>query len=83
MAGVVIGDNCGPEKKVAGMAVSSPLFCKVAPPLRMDWGIGLAVVETSVMSDSAHGAAISCSGLFSEGSGFVVAQVGHRDASST
>ena len=65
MAGVVVGDSCG-SKIVAGMAVISPLFCKVTPSLMMDWGIGYAVVETSLMSDSAHGAAISCSGLFSE-----------------
>jgi hypothetical protein len=84
MTGVVIGDNCG-SKIAAGMAVNSPLFCKVAPPRRMDWGIGSAVVRISlVVSDSSgHGVAISCSGLASGGPGNVIAKVGHFEASKT
>ena len=80
-AGVVIRDNCGSEKIVAGMAVTSPLFCKVALPRRIDWGIGLVMVEISLVSNPAHGAAISCSGLLSGGLGNVVAKVGHYNAS--
>jgi hypothetical protein len=81
MAGVVIGDDRGPEEIVTGVTVISPLFCKVAPPLRMDWGIGLAVVEILLMSDSTHGAAIS--GLLSGDLGNVVAKEGHCDTSRT
>lgn len=37
MAGVWIGDDCGPEKIAWVTMVTSSLFGKVAPPLRMDW----------------------------------------------
>ena len=83
MAGVWIGDDCGPEKIASVTTVTSPRFGKVAPPLRMDWGTGLAVVEILLMSDPSHGAAISCTWLLSGGLGNVVAKVGHYDASKT
>ena len=82
-AGVVIGDNCGSGKRVAGMTVTSPFFCNVAPPQRMDWDIGLAVVDISLISDPAHSTAIPCSGLLSGGLGNVVAKVGYCDASKS
>lgn len=74
MAGVVIGDNCGSEKIVAGMAVTSERLCRVSPLLGMGCGIGLAADEISPMSDPIHGAAIS---------GGIVAKVGHWDTSKT
>src|SRR5438445_13061995 len=80
MAGVVIGDNCGSEK-VAGMTVTSPLFCKVAPPLRMGWVIGIAVVEILPISAPTHGAAISCPGSLSAGLDNVVSKGRHCEAS--
>lgn len=84
LAGVGIGDDCGSEKIAEGtMGPSSSSLLGKVPPLRMYGGIRLAVVEISLMSDSAHGAAVSCTWLLFGGRDNVAARVGHRDASKS
>ena len=61
MADIGICDGCGSKKITAGATVTSLLLSEVASSLRLDWGIGLEMVEISVMPDSVHGAAISSS----------------------
>jgi hypothetical protein len=64
-----ITDDREPETEttVVGMAVISAPLCKVAPLLGIDRETRLAVDEVSLISDAAHGTAVSCRWLLSGG----------------
>ena len=67
-AGIRIKDDWESESEttVVGMAVISAPLC-VAPLLGIDREICLAVDEFSLVSDAAHGTAVSCRLLLSGG----------------
>jgi hypothetical protein len=71
------------ETTVVWTTVISSSLCKVAPLLRIDREIGLAVDEIWLVSDTAHGTAISCRRSLSGGRGDVAVKARYRDASRT
>jgi hypothetical protein len=64
------------------VVISAPLR-KVAPLLGIDRERELAVDKMSLVSDAAHGTAVSCRWLLSGGRGGVAAQARYCDSSRT